>query len=373
MPEFGNFPASAFASRSVLTHELDTEPEVGRRPIVPETGLTRGFKIGGVEIPNSLILAPMAGVADGPFRRICGSFGAGLTVSELANARALLLGLQPTIDLARFLGQPRPFAVQIFGFEPDIMGRAAALVESMGLCDIIDINMGCPVSKVVKTGAGAALMNDSRLAGQIIDAVKRAVSLPVTVKFRLGWTQNTINAREFTKMALDHGVAAIAVHARTKEAGYTGRAQWEQLAGLGNLCGSVPFIANGDIAKPTDIEDLYKISGCRGYMVGRHAIGRPWIVSELLGRPVPAFGMERYEVFRNHLRETIVEHGSKGVGLFRVHLFAYLRNHPGVSAMRYRMCNERDPVVVLQTGREFFLGAPFPDDDVYSIETLKEN
>ncbi|RCK75318.1 MAG: tRNA dihydrouridine synthase B [Candidatus Ozemobacter sibiricus] len=341
-------------------------PSASREPweladIRSSTGLTAGFRIGGVALPNSLILAPMAGVADGPFRAVCARLGAGLTVSELANARALTLGSAPTVALTRFLGQPRPFAVQIFGADPDTMARAAALVEASGVCDLIDINMGCPVSKVVKTGAGAAMMKNPRLAGEVITAVRRAVSLPVTVKFRLGWSANQITVRDFTRMVLDRGVAAVAVHARTKEAGYTGRAQWELLAGLGAECGEVPFIANGDLATPEDLATVQKISGCRGFMVGRAAIGRPWVFAELLGRPLPDDGALRFRIFRWHLREMLMEHGAKGVALFRVHLFAYLRHHPGASQLRRRMCNERDPVVVQEAGRAFFAGrSPLP-------------
>ncbi len=336
------------------------EPEWGLPSSRSAAGRLAGFRIGPVELPNSLVLAPMAGVADGPFRALCAKLGAGLTVSELANARALTLGSTPTIALTRFQGQPRPFAVQIFGADPETMARAAAAVEAWEICDLIDINMGCPVSKVVKTGAGAAMMRNPRLAGQVIDAVRRAVSLPVTVKFRLGWSSGQINVRDFTKMVLDHGVAAVAVHARTREAMYSGRAQWEHLAGLGELCGPVPFIANGDLGSAADLEEIQRISGCRGFMVGRAAIGRPWVFAELLGRPLPDEPAVRFAVFRAHLREMLMEHGSKGVALFRVHLFAYLRCHPGASALRRQLCYERNPAVVQAVGREFYLGGSPP-------------
>lgn len=339
------------------------EPEWGLPSNRSMAGRLAGFRIGPVEVPNSLVLAPMAGVADGPFRALCARLGAGLTVSELANARALTLGSTPTIALTRFLGQPRPFAVQIFGADPATMARAAAAVEAWEICDLIDINMGCPVSKVVKTGAGAAMMRNPRLAGQVIAAVRQAVSLPVTVKFRLGWSSGQINVRDFTKMVLDQGVAAVAVHARTREAMYSGRAQWDLLAGLGDLCGPVPFIANGDLGSPADLEEIQRISGCRGFMVGRAAIGRPWVFAELLGRPLPDEPAVRFAVFRAHLREMLMEHGSKGVALFRVHLFAYLRSHPGASALRRQLCYERNPAVVQAVGREFYFGGPPPSGE----------
>lgn len=319
------------------------------------------FTIGGVQISNNLILAPMAGVADGPFRRVCAQQGAGLTVSELVSARGLLNENGPTHDLISFSGQPRPYAVQIFGSDPDSMAEAARRVEALQICDIIDINMGCPVSKVVKTGAGAALMRNPGLAASIIRSVRSAVRLPVTVKCRIGWCLTQINVRDFVKMAVNEGAAAVAVHARTKEAMYSGAATWEHLDGLADLCGNIPFIANGDLTDRASLKRVREISGCTGFMIGRPAIGKPWIFSELLNRPVSDDPGVRHEIFRRHFIETVMEHGSHGVPLFRVHLFAYLRSHPHAAAMRRRLCSEHDPAIVRDLGAEFYLGAQIPD------------
>jgi len=319
------------------------------------------LEIGGVRILNNLVLAPMAGVADGPFRRICAQLGAGLTVSELVSARGLLNENGPTHDLISFTGQPRPYAVQIFGSDPATMAEAARRVEAMGVCDMIDINMGCPVAKVVKTGAGAALMRNPPLAASIIRSVRAAVRLPVTVKCRIGWCQSQINVKDFVKMAVAEGAAAVAVHARTKEAMYTGIADWRHLEGLADCCGKIPFIANGDLTDRAALERVREISGCAGFMIGRPAIGKPWIFSELLGEPVSNDPAERHTIFRRHFIEAIMEHGSRGVPLFRVHLFAYLRNYPHAAAMRRRLCSEHDPAIVRDLGAEFYLGATIPD------------
>ncbi|MBF0502137.1 MAG: tRNA dihydrouridine synthase DusB [Candidatus Riflebacteria bacterium] len=315
--------------------------------------------IGTVRLKNNLLLAPMAGVTDGPFRRMCHEQGAGLTISELASAKAILLGNKTTVSMLHFSGQQRPFAVQLFGHNSADIAAAASFVESLGVCDIIDLNMGCPVSKVVKTGAGAGLMKTPELAETIIRAVRAAVKVPVTVKFRLGWCSGQMNFRDFARMAVDSGVAAITVHARTREAGYSGVADWSKFEGMQDLCGSIPFIANGDITSVDDLKKVHEISGCRGFMIGRAAIGRPWLFNALkkpagavLTEPAPA---ERFRLFREHLVEMLMEHGQKGVPLFRVHLFAYLRGHPRASQFRREMCNQRDPVKVIDAGQRFFL------------------
>ncbi len=318
--------------------------------------LVTGLRIGGVTIPNNLILAPMAGVTDGPFRIICSTLGAGLTVSELVSAKALCMGSSQSLDMIRIPGHPRPYSVQIFGSEPDSMARAAAIVESLGICDMIDINMGCPVAKVIKTGAGVALMRNPQLAEKILRSVVSAVSVPVTVKTRLGWSPRTITVRDFVKRMVDGGAAAVTVHARTKEDGYGGSARWEHMTGLSEVTGPVPLIANGDIHCIGDLSRLAEVSGCRGFMIGRGAVGKPWIFQELLGNPLPIEPASRFAIFRRHLLEMLMEHGAKGTPLFRVHLFNYLRNHPFASQMRGRLCNEYDPRVVLGVGREFFLG-----------------
>lgn len=317
-------------------------------------GIIRPIKIGNVQLPNNLVLAPMAGVTDGSFRQLCARLGAGYSVSELASSKALTMKSPQTIDMIKFDGNTGPYAVQIFGSEPDLMAEAAAYVESLNICDIIDINMGCPVAKVVKTGAGSALMKTPNLAAQIIKSVSKAVKLPVTCKFRIGWTANSINVKEFAHAVVEAGAQAITVHARTRQAMYTGPAQWQYLEGLKEIASSVPFFANGDISSEENVIELYERTGCDGFMIGRGCVGKPWLYAQLLGHKEFLAPELRFPIFRHHLIDMLMEQGSSAVPLFRVHLFGYLRNHPHSAALRRKLCVERDPNVVMKAGEDFF-------------------
>lgn len=326
----------------------------------PLKEIIKPVKIGNVTLPNNLVLAPMAGVTDGPFRLLCARLGVGYTVSELASARAITMKNRQTLNLVRFQAQSRPYAVQIFGADCENMAEAARIVDEMQVCDVIDINMGCPVPKVVKTGAGSALMNTPELAGKILSAVKKAVKVPVTIKCRIGWSQNSINVTDFVKRMLDCGAQAITVHARTRQAGYSGTAQWQYLEGLGELCGPVPFFANGDISEPEHLLELHKRTGCRGFMIGRGCLGRPWLFAELLGHRFFSDPQSKFRIFRHHLLDMLMEIGPKAVPLFRVHLFNYLKNHANAARARHILCDERDPHRILATGEAFFNDEPLP-------------
>lgn len=330
----------------------------GQKPLSdnPLGNIVHEISIGNVLLPNNLILAPMAGVTDGCFRLLCSRLGAGFTVSELASAKAITMKSRQTIDMVRFQAQARPYAVQLFGADPLTMAKAAAFIEELQICDIIDINMGCPVAKVVKTGAGSALMKTPALAGEIIKEVSRAVSMPVTAKFRIGWNDATINVKDFTRSVIDAGVKAITIHARTRQAGYTGPAQWQHLEGIKDLCGDVPFFANGDIASPEHVVELYRRTGCDGFMIGRGCVGKPWLFAQLLGYTNWSANQVQFKIFCNHLKDMLMEHGPTAVPLFRVHLFGYLKNHPHAAKMRHSLCNERNPNIVLETGKMFFAG-----------------
>lgn len=312
------------------------------------------LKIGNVVLPNNLVLAPMAGVTDGSFRLLCSRLGAGFTISELASAKAITKKSRQTIDMIRFQGQARPYAVQLFGADPQIMAQAARFIEELQICDIIDLNMGCPVPKVVKTGAGSALMKTPELAAKIVKTVRLAVKLPVTVKCRIGWSENSINVEDFVQSVIDAGAEAITVHARTRQAGYSGKAQWQHLTGIKKICGERPFIANGDIASTEHIKDLYEMTGCDGFMIGRGCVGKPWLFSELLGYHFHAERNTQWQIFRHHLIDMLMEHGPSAVPLFRVHLFGYLKNHSNAAKIRHSLCNERNPEAVLQAGHNFY-------------------
>ena len=348
------------APASVLAEWL-SDPSVEFNPALQTPAITnelaaivKPIKIGNVQLPNNLVLAPMAGVTDGSFRLLCSRLGAGFTVSELASAKAITYKSRQTIDMVRFQAQARPYAVQLFGSEPEVMSRAATFIEELQICDVIDINMGCPVAKVVKTGAGSALMKTPELAAKIIKDVSAAVSLPVTVKFRIGWSESTINVKEFTRRVVDAGAKAVTIHARTRQAGYTGTAQWQHLEGIKDICGDIPFIANGDISMPQHLVELYNRTGCDGFMIGRGCVGKPWLFSQVLGHNLHEDRALQFRIFRHHLIDTIMEHGPAAVPLFRVHLFGYLKNHPHAAQIRHSLCYERNPDVIIETGRVFF-------------------
>jgi len=231
--------------------------------------------IGSLRLPSAMILAPLAGHTDLPFRLLCRESGAALCVSEMVSCHGLLFAQQKTRDLLRTVPEERPFAVQLFGGDPELMARAAALVAALPV-DLIDINMGCPVRKVVKKGYGAALMKDMQRAEAIIRAVRAQVSLPVTVKFRSGWTSDQIIAPEFAAMAESAGAAAVVVHGRTWAQGFGGKADWEVIGEVKQKV-SIPVIGNGDVLTRADALAMMAATGCDGVMVGRGALANPWL------------------------------------------------------------------------------------------------
>lgn len=236
-------------------------------------------KIGNVEIKGRLSLAPMAGVTDFAFRGICAGLGAALTTTEMISAKALVYKDEKTKALLYIPGNEHPCAVQIFGHEPEVMAEAAPMALELSGADILDINMGCPVGKIVKSGDGSALMKDIELAGRIISAVVSAVDKPVTVKFRKGWDGGSINAVEFAKMCQQAGAAAIAVHGRTRVQMYSGRADWDIIREVKKAV-TIPVTANGDIFTGRDAEHILRYTGCDMAMIGRGCFGNPWLFAQ---------------------------------------------------------------------------------------------
>ena len=234
------------------------------------------MRIGSVELPSRLALAPMAGVTDAAFRQICAEEGAGYTVTELISSKALCYHDKKTLTLLRPFPGEHPFAVQIFGSDPVCMAEAAQIALEASGADIIDLNMGCPMGKIVNNGDGAALMKDPELAGRIAEAVVRAVSVPVTAKFRRGWDKGSCNCVEFARVLESAGVSAVAVHGRTRAQIYGGEADWNCIREVKEAV-SVPVFANGDIWKPEDAARILRRTGADGAMIGRASFGNPWI------------------------------------------------------------------------------------------------
>ena len=238
------------------------------------------FKIGDTLLDNNVFLAPMAGVTDLPFRLLCREQGAGMSVTEMVSAKAILYKNKNTKELLAVDPAEGPVSVQLFGSDPEIMAAIAARIED-GPYVAIDVNMGCPVPKIVNNHEGSALMKDPAQAEKVLTAMVKAVKKPVTVKFRKGFNDQNINAVEFAKMAESCGVAAVAVHGRTREQYYSGKADWDIIRQVKEAV-SIPVIGNGDVTSPQKAEELVKQTGCDGIMIARGAQGNPWIFSEMI-------------------------------------------------------------------------------------------
>ncbi len=238
------------------------------------------LQIGSVTLPNNLILAPMAGVTDLPFRLLCKEQGAGLLCMEMVSAKAILYKNKNTEALLNIDPRENPVSLQLFGSDPDIMAQIAHQIEDRPF-DILDINMGCPVPKVVNNGEGSALMKDPLLAGKIIEKVVKAIQKPVTVKIRKGFDEEHINAPYLAHIAEESGAAAVAVHGRTRQQYYSGKADWDIIRQVKESV-SIPVIGNGDLLSAEDVIAMEEQTGCDGFMIARGAQGNPWIFHQIL-------------------------------------------------------------------------------------------
>ena len=280
------------------------------------------MKIGNVELKNAIALAPMAGVTDLPFRLLCKEQGCGLMYTEMVSAKALLYKNRNTKPLLETRPEEEPVAVQLFGSDPEIMSEMALQLEE-GPYAIIDVNMGCPVPKIVNNGEGSALMKDPKLVEQILTALVRAIDKPVTVKIRKGFDDDHVNAVEIAKIAEACGVAAVAVHGRTRAQYYSGQADWDIIAQVKDAV-KIPVIGNGDVDSPEKAKAIMDQTGCDGVMIGRAAEGNPWIfrevVSYLTDGTIPARPTNREK------RELILRHAALQL--------EYKREYTGVREMR---------------------------------------
>lgn len=254
------------------------------------------MQIKSIPLVSPLILAPLAGYTDLPFRILCRQFGAGLCYTEMISCHGLVYQKEKTLRMTMTVPEERPVALQLFGADPVKMGQAAAIVSDMEV-DIIDINMGCPVRKVIKKGAGAALMKTPKPAAKIISEVYKNTTLPVTVKIRTGWNHDSIVAPEFAKMAEDNGVSAIAVHGRTWSQGFGGQVDWQTISQVKKNV-SIPVIGNGDVDTYDAAILVMKKTGCDGIMIGRAALGNPWVFTP---EGIPTSLVKRMAGLRRHL------------------------------------------------------------------------
>jgi tRNA-dihydrouridine synthase B len=300
------------------------------------------MRIGTYTLRNNLFVAPMAGVTDRPFRQLCKKFGAGLAVSEMVASNSLLWGSEKTRRRADHQGEVEPISVQIAGADPAMMAEAARYNVDRG-AQIIDINMGCPAKKVCNTMAGSALLKDEPLVGSILEAVVKAVDVPVTLKFRTGWDTLNKNALKVAKIAEDSGVKLLSLHGRTRACGFSGRAEYDTIRELKRNT-RLPVIANGDIASPEEAQRVLQYTGADGIMVGRAAQGRPWIFREIehylaTGEKLPApLVSEIHSVLVEHLRDLYSFYGPQtGVKVARKHISWYTKGLAGSAAFRHRM------------------------------------
>lgn len=291
------------------------------------------MKLGNLNIPDPLFLAPMAGVTDYAFRTVCAGLGANVTVTEMVSSRALQYRDKKSAGLLR-KNEGSICGAQIFGNDPEVMAEAAVLALELSHCDFLDINMGCPMPKVANNGDGCGLMRTPELAGQIVNAVSRAVPVPVTVKCRLGWDRGSINAPELAKRLEDNGAAMVTVHGRTRSMLYSGTADWDEIRKVKEAV-SIPVIANGDITGAETALRCLRRTGADGIMVGRSSFGDPWIFTEisaaLRGNPVPARPSlkERVEVAVAQFRLAEQDHGEHIACLeARKHFAWYLKGVP---------------------------------------------
>lgn len=299
------------------------------------------MQIGKIKLETPLVLAPMAGITDLPFRLICRRHGCGMTVSEMVSAKGLLYKNVKTTEMLRIDAGERPTAIQLFGSVPAELAEAARLVEASG-ADIIDFNMGCPVPKIVNNGEGSALMKNPKLAHDILAAMVQAVKIPVTVKFRAGWDDAHRNAVEIAKAAEAAGVSAVAVHGRTRQQFYEGKADWQIIADVKKAV-KVPVFGNGDIFTAADGLRMREETGCDGLMIGRGADGNPWLFRELAaalrGEELPAAPTleERLAQAAEHLALLIAYKGEHiSVKEMRRHISAYLKGLPHAAEFRGR-------------------------------------
>ena len=309
------------------------------------------IEIGNIKLKENVILAPMSGVTDLPFRRLVKKFGSPLLISEMIASRAMILQTKESLKKCQKHDEIYPLSVQLAGCDPEVMAEAAKLNEQMG-ANIIDINFGCPVKKVVNGFAGSALMKDESLAGRIMEAVVKAVKIPVTMKTRLGWNRDNLNAPTIAKIAQDVGVKMITIHGRTRCQMYNGNADWGAISQIKQAV-QIPVIANGDIKNTDDAKKAMALSRADGVMIGRACYGKPWlikkIIEELQGREfIEPDIITKKNIVKNHFLEMIEHYGNyTAVCLAKKHIGWYSNGLKNSAAFRAKVniCDNRDDIL----------------------------
>ena len=307
------------------------------------------WKIGNVEIKNQVVLAPMAGISNTAYRQIIKEMGAGLIFAEMVSDKALVYGSEKTFDLLKMSDMERPIAQQIFGSDVDSFVKAANLVEDKMHPDIIDINMGCPVPKVaIKSQAGSALLKNPDKIKEIVSAVVKAVSVPVTVKIRSGWDANSVNAVEVAKVIEEAGASAITVHGRTRAQGYSGNADWNIIKQVKEMV-SIPVIGNGDVTSAEKAKEMLDFTGCDAVMIGRGVLGNPWLIKECVSYlesgiiPPKPSAREKIEMLKRHYQLLVDSTSEKQAILeIRTHALWYIKGMPKSAYIKNEICKTKN-------------------------------